>query len=591
MIKQNKCWKYLPVFLCAFFALGAAVAPTTPAEKLEKGIELYENHQDEEALDYFVDVMINGTRDEMNTANKYLNLMHDRLGGIQSPIEAGGKAKAGSAAEGQEGAWYEQESQHQALTDWVEDQHAAAREGQAAEGEIEEQPLTETDVLAVGMEDENLDAFDETTEYKLDESATGEGVTSTYVDLTSPQAIEARELYTSQKLASMTQAVIDRLNATPGVHLYMRGDKPDAIDLEPNVVFDRNKFRADAQPLLNDVYELLALTQGSAYVILPEGSYTDDVTLPRMRQAMALNSYLVNRGISQGKVHYNMGLVDEEPPARFANLNGLSIVFDYDQKLPTVLENNENNEKLPLLSMAIVPLCHVLDRSVGDAFAVDFSVLETVNPLNNWVLQVVQHGHDGKFYIVRQLEGFGPVYHQILWNGRKGIIGPELPCGKYTFVLVGTDVKGNKQTLRRRVIVKCTDQEQTSAACQKACSDCEKTCRATTAVTSELDYKAARLWKKPKRKMGGTVKKAAVVATEQATAVQQQDAVSTTTKTVTETTIVQEYDPAEEAALTQGKSAQGTTTTTQTTSTTESYGTTDDSLLMNNPYGEPLDSF
>ena len=62
-----------------------------------------------------------------------------------------------------------------------------------------------------------------------------------------------------------------------------------------------------------------------------------------------------------------------------------------------------------------------------------------MSPVDNWMLQVVQHGRDGNFYVVRQLEGFTPVYHQILWNGRKGIIGPELPCGKYTLVLTATD--------------------------------------------------------------------------------------------------------------------------------------------------------
>ena len=196
---------------------------------------------------------------------------------------------------------------------------------------------------------------------------------------------------------------------------------------------------------------------------------------------------------------------------------------------------------------------------------------------------------------LRQLEGFGPVYHQILWNGRKGIIGPELPCGKYTFVLIGTDVKGNKQTLRRRVVVKCTEQELTSTACQQACADCEKSCKETAVATGELDYKAARLWKKPKRKMGGPAKqKAAAVATVNTTATTQSATDSTSTKTVTETTIVEEYDDAEwEAAAAKDAATQTTSTqTTQTaTQTSGTYGSADDSLLMNNPYGEPFDNF
>ena len=329
-------------------------------------------------------------------------------------------------------------------------------------------------------------------------STTTEPATSTFADLTSPEAVRAREIYTEQKLDSMTSAAVEKITAAKGVHLYFRDNLPDALDIDADVLFDGGKFRPEALPLLNSIYELLALTQGASYTILPPGSYTDDVTLSGIRQAMAFNSYFINRGISQGKLHYNLGLVDQEPPARFANLNGLAVVFDFQGQLPTRMEKNDGNEKAPLLSMAIVPQCHAIDRALGEAYAIDFSVLETVNPIDNWVLQVVQHGRDGNFYVVRQLEGFTPVYHQILWNGRKGIIGPELPCGKYTLVLTATDLKGQKQTLRRRVIVKCS--EQKTSACTTG------TCGAKTAASSDnlcpkCNYKTARLWVKPGRTM------------------------------------------------------------------------------------------
>lgn len=581
MIKMNRVLNYLLVCLLALCALGATeFVPTTPAEKLERGIELYNSHQDEEALDYFVDVMMSGNREEMSTANRYLNLMHERLGGIQKPQPVPVRYGPNGELLAPETPWYAQESEHESYNNWVNDQRVAGKEDAVASGWVEE------------------GAFQTEPEYGEDLTDSQKERQAEFTDLTSPQAQEVREIYTQQKLASMTDAVIDRINQTKGVHLYMRDERPDALDIEPDVIFDHNKFRPEAQPLLNDIYELLALTQGSAYVILPPGSYTDDVTLPSMRQAMALNSYLINRGISQGKVHYNMGLVDEEPPARFANLNGLSIVFDYDQKLPTVLEKNENNETAPLLSMAIVPLCHALDRSLGEAFAIDFSVLETVKPLENWTLQVVQHGHDGKYYVVRQLEGFGPVYHQILWNGRKGIIGPELPCGKYTLVLTGIDTAGNKQTLRRRVIVKCSAQEKQEAECDKACAaSCTEACTSckTACLTkkdtlvddSTLNYKAARLWSKPKRKMGGYARKAAVHKEEAVATVAAEDtAVSTTTKTVNNTTIIQEYDDTDPLL------GANTTTTATTTTQAAAYPATDDELLpVNNPYDMPYEDY
>lgn len=647
MTKNNKIWKGLVVFLFGLVVVsGTVVVAATPAKQLAKGISLYNDNKDDKALDYFIDVLVNGNSEEVAQANKYISLIHNRMGGIQTPVEVDVNFKEGEVksldevvsdeveqaqqaardqaakiqndvASAQQDAADAIAAEKQALTDRIENEKAAAQEQLDAaqlslqdDWKLQQQALqndldAKQQALQDGIETQRQQALD-TVRPVVDEALGDSAVAATlgedallsqaqadeqaladlsnaeiqatrdnmlttvngsaFTDLTSPQAIEARELYTSQKIASMTDAAMKKIADTPGVNLYMRDNRPDAIEIDPEVIFDKTTFRSDAQPLLNSIYELLALTQGSAYVILPPGSYTDDVTLPGIRQAMGLNSYLINRGISQGKLHYNMGLVDEEPPARFANLHGLSIVFDYDSKLPTVMEKNEKDEKAPLLSMAIVPLCHAIDRSLGEAFAIDFSVLETVNPLDNWVLQIVQHGHDGKFYIVRQLEGFSPVYHQILFNGRKGVIGPELPCGKYTLVLTGTDLKGNKQTLRRRVIVKCAD---TKNSCDGSCS----TKAVSTQTEQALNYKAARLWKKPGRKMGQPVTEQAV---QTSSATSTDTSTSTYTKTVNTTTIIQEDDGSEPASA-------------PAPAPTSSYPTPDEVLPMNNPYDMPYE--
>ena len=684
MIKTNKYYVWLVVGLLGLLFAGATVVSAASAAKqLEKGISFYNQNKDDKAMDYFIDVLVSGNEEEVARANRYIDLIHNRMGGIQTPVEvdinfkegevkrlsedaqdtvrqaqADAQAAAERAAQAaaakeqaakeavanaqaqQQAALEAVDAQQKALTDWIEDQQLAQEEqaralqnnalksadvavdaaaanavgAQAAAQEVLEEDLAALDEDVSGLETAVRGNFEATPEelalaeelaraeeQALDEefaraqaemeqpagdqpeveqpqrdavltTATADA-SSTFADLTSPDAIKARELYTEQKIASMTQAAIQKINDTKGIELYMRDEKPDALEIDPEIIFDKNTFRPSAQPLLNSIYELLALTQGSAYVILPPGSYTDDVTLAGIRQAMALNSYLIKRGISQGKMHYNMGLINEEPPARFANLHGMAIVFDYEAKLPTVMEKNENNEKAPLLSMAIVPLCHAIDRSLGEAFAIDFSVLETVSPLDNWVLQVVQHGHDGKFYIVRQLEGFAPVYHQILWNGRKGIIGPELPCGKYTLVLTGTDLKGKKQTLRRRIIVKCSEQK-------KACTG--DTCGATkaaakTTADNNLDYKASRLWVKP----GRTMRMPEVVEEQTSTVEEtvQSGNTTTTTRTVTTTTIVEEDNGTGPVS---GDSAISALTPSD-------YSASAEALPENNPYEMPYE--
>lgn len=553
---MNKIWRYLLVALfCFSLTSGSFVFAASAAKQLARGIALYEQNKNDEAMDCFIDVMVSGDRDQVAEANKYVELIHNRIGGIQTPVEVDINFKEGEvksledvtdasvrAAQAQaEAQAAELAAQAQAAQDEAAAKAAAAKNDALAKVQAEQQALTErieanrlaaydnagqtaqraADVNEAanglpGTEQADLQAINAQNQAVLDAAHQDDMMSSTssstFTDLTSPEAIQARDIYTSQKLESMMASAIDKISAVKGIHLYFRDGLPDALDMDADVLFQGNKFRPEGLTVLDDIYDLMALTQNAAYIILPPGSYTDDVTLSGIRQAMALNSYFVNRGISQGKLHYNMGLVDQEPPARFANLNGLSIVFDYTAQLPTQMEKNEGNEKAPLLSMAIVPQCHAIDRALGEAYAIDFSVLETVNPIDNWMLQVVQHGRDGQYYVVRQLEGFTPVYHQILWNGRKGIIGPELPCGKYTVVLTATDLKGQKQTLRRRIIVKCSEQKAASSAstscntsaCQQAAAD---------ELCPNCNYKASRLWTKPGRTMKAVAAEPAAAST------------------------------------------------------------------------------
>lgn len=593
---------YVLVLVGGLMCVGDIARAATSAEKsLQKGIEAFRKNDTDKAMDYFVDVLMNGTAAQQARANNYIDAIHNKIGGIETPVEVDltfpeqptqtivdpvnnlanyGTERLNTLATQAEVANQETVAAlgdaSQSLTEQIENRQLAGylAEDPAQQVDQLEQsvqpvqpiesiqltpveqpaPVAQTTLQPVTQPTESLiptqaelesleqpastvsaprlrqmtDPFEDGTVAYVEPATYSEPVTqatpvaytepvtyaaapapvvqtntsSTFADLTSDSAIAARNLYTAQKLQSMTEQAEEALRSNPGVHLYLREDgRPDAIDVDDEVLFRGNYFRADSLDTLNYIYELLALTQGASYTILPSGSYTDDVTLAGIRQAMALKSYLVKRGISEGKLSYNMGLVNEEVPAKFSNLKGLSIVFDYDAKLPTRLLDNEEKETAPLLSMAIVPPCRAIDRALGEAYAIDFSVLETTTPLDNWVLQVILHGRDGKYYVVRQLEGFSPVYHQILWNGRKGIIGPELPCGKYTVVLTGIDLKGNKKVLRRRIIVKCVETAAVTGSCQEGKCPVTTATKAVTEKSTVLNYNSARLWKKPGRIM------------------------------------------------------------------------------------------
>lgn len=656
MIKINK---YLSATLVAAFMFLSLVgdnaplfAATSPEKQLEKGKALFEQEKNDEAMEYFIDVLLSGNRKQVAEANKYVNMIHNRVGGIQNPVEVDVAFKEGevkrlsdaqTAAEAQ--AQQDMLLQRSAAADDIteasleartvanavaadsqaaaedakaiaqqtkdevnaakaqakqdaaqvrEDATAALEDAQASAQTVAEETQTVAQntandaaqtlaaaPVAVAQDDEDDDEDDETAAAT---AATAQSSNSTYTDLVSPDALKARELYSQQKLDSMKAAVIERIRNTKGVRIYFRNDLPDAIDIDGDVIFQGTRFNLSAQPLLDDIYSLMALTQGASYIILPAGSYTDDVTLGGIRQAMALNSYFVHKGISSGKISYNMGLYDQEPPAQFANLEGLSIVFDFDSDLPSAIAQANQVSKQPLLSMAVVPVSNEIDPSKGEAFAVDFSVIETVNAVSNWTFQVVQHAKDGKYYVVRQLEGFAPVYHQILWNARKGIIGPELECGKYTLVLTVTDSTGEKKTLRRRITVKCGTQKAAVADEKSLCTKC--------------NYKTARLWTKP-----GRVMMAAKAAESEEPAAQTTDTVNVTGPTNKSTVNIYEetlpagaLDDASAAPMPTDPSAYGAPETTTTANpydapvagtAADPYGTT----ANNNPYDMPYDQY
>lgn len=486
--------KFFVTLLALSLVCGPLFAAATPAKQLEKGKQLYAENRDNEAMDYLIDVLVNGSRAEAEEANQYINLIHSRIGGIQDPVEVDVNFKEGEARRlqpGQDPAVLEAQmaAENAPITQELDENGLPLTAGQDASALISQEEMEAQAALLQQQAQQRALEAQKPSAAPAETVSTAAATNSTFVDLTTPSALKARQIYTSQKLDSMKTAVIARLEKAKGVRVYFRNGLPDAIDIDGEVLFNGYKFRPEALPLLDDVYTLMALTQGAGYVILPPGSYTDNITLSGIRQAMALNSFLVHKGLSSGKLSYNMGLFDQEPPAKFANLEGVSIVFDFDADLPASMPQAASVNKLPMLSMAVVPVSNKIDPAAGEAFAVDFSVIETVNPIDNWVFQVIQHAANGGYYVVRQLEGFAPVYHQIVWNARKGIIGPELACGTYTLALTASDVQGGKRTVRRQIEVACTNGQTASAKKADAVSD------------KNLNYKTARLWNKPGRVM------------------------------------------------------------------------------------------
>lgn len=349
-----------------------------------------------------------------------------------------------------------------------------------------------------------------------------------------------------QKRQELIDYLVTKLNADEDVQVYMRNGHVDAIDINSSALFLGRIMDKVSSPILDDVYALMILENSPSYVILPEGSYTDDVTLHGVRQAVALNTYLINRGISPSKMTLNMGLTTQEPPEKFSDLAGISVVFDYDGK--SHLKSKLQEKDLPpVLSLAVYPF-NEITPSLGEVFVIDFSVMEASSPVKEWVLQIVSHAADKHYYVVKQLSGNNPLNYQTFWNGRKRYFGHLLPSGKYTIVLKARDASGRERILKRQVIlkegptneddivIKTESEVVREEEFKKIKEEQEAQLQDGYWGTSDerksnLDYSQKRLWNKPsKRQVGNieeeTVQSSSVITTQSQNTVYQSSEMS-----------------------------------------------------------------
>ena len=362
--------------------------------------------------------------------------------------------------------------------------------------------------------------------------------------------LDKQEAVIDDRVSSMQETLVAKLNKVEGVNVYFRKGQIDAIDIDSNVIFqdDNITFSRQGKEVLEDVYNLMLLSKEPTFVLLPPGAYTDEVDLQGVRQAVALNSYLINKGLSSAKLNFNMGLVNEQPPAKFSNLEGVSIVFDYDNK-PTLYNKVSDKNSYPILSLGMYP--EKINTSLGEVMVIDYSVIETAAPIEEWKLQIIQHASDGKYYIVRQISSNKAIYDQVYWNGKKQFWGAALPDGKYTLMLRAKDTKGREKIVRRKVeLISDTKKEEAKV---------KETKVSNVAKQTVLDYSTPRLWTKP------------------AKILRKQSAV--------EDIQISEQVSIEETSSNTGLSTTTTTTTTTTTSSATKTTTTKNGVV--NPSASP----
>jgi len=374
------------------------------SSSMEQAILLYREGQDSEAMDRFIDILVRGTPSEKSLANEYITKITLRMNtGVGTLKDKGPDA----------------------LSDIDEVKQAPVKKQtpfQERASDSEEAEMAEAEAKLSRKE-------------KANEKI-------------------------ALKIAEMRRSALLELGRNSAVKVYMGNDLPKAITINTAALFAAEAvFKPGVTPLLSGLAGLMFTLGKANCIILPEGSAQNDVKIKSIRQALALNSYLISKGLSPARVAVNLTGYDIRFPRELTNISGLIILFSYDDDNAQRLKDGEDfSTKGPKISLGIYPT--TLSTRNNDGSIVEFSVFEPPTGMSSWKFQIFEVQKDNNVLLLHEISGTGARYNQSFWNGRKNFFGAPYPPGKYMFSLTAADVEGRETAVRRLLVIKPTPEEE-----------------------------------------------------------------------------------------------------------------------------------
>ena len=401
------------LFFCGLFYVQGAQPPETRgsglSRSMEQAIRLYHEGQDNEAMDRFMDILVKGTPSEKSLANSYISRITLRMNtGVQTQKDQGPDG----------GVLRDVEATKQVP--------------------VRRQPDTRD--LAPSEEEAAAEAEPGAQKARISEKI-------------------------SEKITGMRRLALLDLDKSDAVKLYMGDPLPKAVTINPRYFFANDTvFKPNSTAVLSSLAGLI-FTLGKANVlILPEGSVEGDVKIKSIRQAIALNSYFVSRGISQSRIYVNLTGTDIRFPRELNSISGLIILFDYDKE-PRLNEPDDVNSKGPRVSLGVYPTAISVQK--GEGALVEFSVFKSPIGQVSWKFEIFSVQADNSIIMLQKTDDIGPLCKQSYWNGRKNFFGAPYPSGKYMFSITATDVEGRETNLRRLLAIRLSAEEEKALAAKK----------------------------------------------------------------------------------------------------------------------------
>ncbi len=433
----------IPVIAVIFLGLAAPLALAQPNDEgggaalsrpMQLAVRFYEQGEDIQAMDRFMEILTKGDPSERSMANEYINLITHRMntlgGGGGAPAPRPGVSVAVPV------------NPNAASPVRRADPAAAARVA----------PETISDGEAGRGRATRFDAID-------DDSAR-----SSARKKAAPPRARADDMPAANKalmrkeirarLRNAVERSLSDVKSIEGVRVVMRenGD-PEAIGIPTSKLFQAGiAFQAGASKLLDPLTKLVFALGTTQAVILPEGTAVGDAKVLDMRRTMGISSHFFNAGIAPPRVRVNLLNTQVDIPKGLMDFKGVVIVFVYNQPLSLVVESAVGDELGPPISLGVFPPTFRPAR--GQGVIIEFSVSDPPAGLVSWKFQLLQPSRDGaELAPLQDVVGGGPVFHQIFWNGKQNYFGQTLAPGRYECVLTALDAKNRQRSLHRWIQV------------------------------------------------------------------------------------------------------------------------------------------
>ncbi len=433
------------IAIIAAFLLGLTAPPVLAQTEDEGGaalsrpmtlaVRFYEQGEDIQAMDRFMEILTKGDPSERSMANEYINLITHRMntGGGASGAPA---PKAGVTV-------------------------AEPVNGNAASPIRRADPAASARVAPETISDGQAARSSRTTH---DDSIDDDSTRSSARRKAAPARARADDMPAANKtlmrkeirarLRSAVEKSLGDIKQIEGVRVVMRenGD-PEAIGIPTPMLFQAGiAFQPGASKILDPLTKLVFALGTTQAVILPEGTAIGDAKVMDMRRTMGISSHFFNAGVAPPRVRVNLLNTQVDIPKGLMDFKGVVIVFVYNQPLNLVVESAVGDELGPPISLGVYPPTFRPAR--GQGVIIEFSVSDPPAGLVSWKFQLLQPSRDGaELAPLQDVVGGGPVFHQIFWNGKQNYFGETLAPGRYECVLTALDAKNRQRSVHRWIQV------------------------------------------------------------------------------------------------------------------------------------------